>query len=534
MRSLTYLLVTIIKNMVKQLFKKPALLIVYALLIGLMTFSLIGSGSNARPPMSFVNNDGVFQIIVFALFLFVAYVTLSKGLKQGSTFFSMPDVNLLFTSPIRPQTVLVYGIVRQMGTSALATLFMCFQIPNLVNFFGLSPRGIFAVLTGWFILMLSVQSSTLCIYSLTAPYPNRRRAGKYILNGLLIVLVAALFVYFLYHNAKLEALYSFFQLPVIDFFPYVGWLSAYIKYSISGDYLRALLFLLPAVVVPVIGILFVRRSESDYYEDVLQMTETMHATRATVKEGKVSWNAVFANLKTGKSGMVGKGRGASAFFFRHLTEQRRTGILLFDKMSIVMIAIAAFGGFFMRNLVQEGEVELFLAEVIGVASLSYILYFTSIMGKFTYELSKPYIYLVPAPNVMKLFFSNLASVLKAFAEGIVAFSIFAVLIGASWWYVPLAALVFAAMSQLYISMTILTQRIVGDTKSRIITSLIYFLCGGFLLVPGLVVFAVLMYVFSQFNPSLIFISYLGYFLYACGVSTLVMFLGQGVLQTGDV
>ncbi len=533
MRSLAYLLTTILKNMIKQLFKKPALLIIYVVVFGLMVFSLAGSG-NSRSEISLPNSGAIMQIIVFALFLFVSYMTLSKGLKQGSTFFSMPDVNILFTAPIRPQTVLVYGIIRQMGMSALATLFMCFQIPNMVNFFGLTPTGIIAVLSGWFMLMLSVQSSTLCVYSLTAPYPSRRKAGKYILNGLMIVLVASLFIYFLYRNAELEAFLTFFQLPAVDFFPYVGWLSAYVKYMISGDFVRAFLFLLPAVLVPMAGIILVRRSESDYYEDVLQMTETMHANRLAMKEGKTAANRALGDVKTGKSGLVGKGRGASAFFFRHLTEQRRTGLILFDKMSIVVIAIAVFGGFFMRNLIRIGESELFIAEVLGVAFLSYVLYFTSIMGKFTYELSKPYIYLVPAPSVLKLFYSNLASVVKAFAEGIVAFLIFAVLIGANWWYVPLAALVYAAMSQLYISMTILTQRIVGDTKSKLITSIVYFLCGGLLLVPGLVLFAVLMYFLSQFNPSLIFISYLGYFLYTCGVSALVMFLGQGVLQSGDV
>jgi hypothetical protein len=519
--------------MIKQLIRKPALLIIYILFFGLMAFSILGS-SGSRTEINLQNGGSIMQIIIFALFLFVSYMTLSKGLKQGSTFFSMPDVNLIFTAPIRPQTVLVYGIFRQMGMSALTTLFMCFQIPNMINFFGLTATGVFAVLTGWFFLVFSVQASTLCIYSLTAPYPDRRKAGKYILNGLMAVLIVALFVYFLNGNAKIEAVFSFFQLPAVDFFPYVGWLSAYIKYMVSGEYIRALLFLLPAILVPMAGIILVRRTESDYYEDVLQMTETMHANRVSIKEGKTAANQNLGEVKTGKSGLVGKGRGASAFFFRHLTEQRRTGLILFDKMSIIVIAIAVFGGFFMRNNIQSGEVEVFFVEVIGVAVLSYVLYFTSIMGKFTYELSKPYIYLIPAPNVMKLFYSNLASVVKALAEGIVAFSIFAILIGANWWYVPLATLIYAAMSQLYISMTILTQRIMGDAKSKLVTSLVYLLCGGLLLMPGLVIFSASMYFLSQFYPSLIFISYLGYFIYACGVSTLVMFLGQGVLQSGDV
>ena len=64
----------------------------------------------------------------FLLLAFVSFSSFSKGLNQGSTFFSMPDVNFLFPSPIHPMKVLLYGTIRQMGMSAIASLFLLLQI----------------------------------------------------------------------------------------------------------------------------------------------------------------------------------------------------------------------------------------------------------------------------------------------------------------------------------------------------------------------------------------------------------------------
>ena len=536
MRSIFYLLRTILKNMLRQLLRKPAQLIAYLVFGGLMVFSALNSGGERGEggQAMLAAAAPYFFAIVFALFLFISFLTINKGLKQGSTFFSMSDVNFMFTSPIRPQTVLIYGMIRQLGLSLLMTLFMCFQIPNLINFFGLDAMGIFAMLSGWFFLVMSVQASTLCIYSLTAPVPSRRSVGKYILYGLAVVLGLGFIAFLALQKGDYTKIPEFFQLPIVGFFPFAGWLMGYVRYLIEGNVLLALLHLTPALLFPAIGLVLVRRTESDYYEDVLSITEISHATRTAIKDGKPAFTQNLGDVKTGKSGLVGRGRGASAIFFRHLTEQRRTGLYLVDKMSILAVGAAVVAGFIFRFIINAGEMEPFLAEVIGVAALAYLLYFTSIMGKFTQELTKPFIYIIPASNFSKLFFSNLATVVKAAIEGLVAFSILAVMIGSDPWYPICATLVYAAMSQIYISMTILTQRILGDTKSKFLNAIVYLVCGGILLAPGIAVFSVSLYFLHTLMPALIFLAYLAAFVYATLISLLILFLGRGVLQAGDV
>lgn len=531
MRALSYLFFTSIKNAVRQILKKPAMIILYLFLIGMMIFAMI---PNQRSVTSSFDMTPVLRAIAFCLFGFISYTSISKGLKQGSTFFSMPDVNFLFTSPIRPQSVLLYGVVRQMGMSAMATLFMCFQVPNMRSLLHLDGTGIFAVISGWFIMLVCAQVVSLCTYSLTAPHPKRRRIGNYLMYGLIVLVTAGLAVYLLTRGGDMQAVPEYFDLPVIDFVPLAGWINAYVMGMITGETDTALLFLLLALFFPALGIALVRRTDSDYYEDVLQATEQIYVTKQAMKDGKLGAKNMNQNIRAGKSGIAGKGRGASVFFYRHLTEQRRTGMTILDKGSFVIIAVAVIGGIILKNLTDKGDIEPFFSGLAALGVLSYILYFLTVSGKFTQELTRPFIYLVPAPDILKLFYSNLAAVLKALIEGLVSFSVIAVLAGLPWWYVPLAACTYASLSQLYISMSILTQRILGGSNSKILSTIIYLVSASILLVPGAVLFGVLQAIFYSNGRELLFISYLAAIAYNIFISTLVLLLGKGILRDAEM
>ena len=236
------------------------------------------------------------------------------------------------------------------------------------------------------------------------------------------------------------------------------------------------------------------------------------------------------NVKAGKSGIAGKGTGASTFFYRHLTEQRRTGFMILDKSSIVIIGISLIAGFVLRNLTASKEISVFAAGIGSFVGLSYMLFFLTMSGKFTQELSKPFIYLVPASNVAKLFFSNLSTVVKSLLEGLIGFGAITVLAGLPIWFAPAAAITYATLSQIYISMSILTQRILGSNTSKLLNTMMYFLSGSIVLGPGILLYAILMAVFYNVNPGLAVIAYFAAILYNMLASFLVMYLGRGILE----
>ena len=56
------------------------------------------------------------------------------------------------------------------------------------------------------------------------------------------------------------------------------------------------------------------RTDQDYYEDVLQSTETSFNAQVAAREGRVSENAP-KNISLGRTGLGG-GWGASAFYYK--------------------------------------------------------------------------------------------------------------------------------------------------------------------------------------------------------------------------
>ena len=59
-------------------------------------------------------------------------------------------MNLLFPSPMKPQSVLMFRLATQLGTALIATIYIVFQLPNLMLNLGLSGWGAAAILITWF------------------------------------------------------------------------------------------------------------------------------------------------------------------------------------------------------------------------------------------------------------------------------------------------------------------------------------------------------------------------------------------------
>ena len=117
MSSLRYLFFTQLKNQVKELLHRPSQLVSVILVAALLGFMLLGSSApvNAQEllPSSYLS------AMVLAFYALMFFMVAHNGLASGASFYTMADVSLLFSSPISNRRVLLYGLVRQMGTSVL-------------------------------------------------------------------------------------------------------------------------------------------------------------------------------------------------------------------------------------------------------------------------------------------------------------------------------------------------------------------------------------------------------------------------------
>ncbi|MGI6778524.1 MAG: putative ABC exporter domain-containing protein [Acetivibrionales bacterium] len=166
MKPLLFLLRKRIKNQITDLRKKPAALagyVIAALFIILMiAVSFFTPSSLLRK-----GSSEAFGAVVTAGVLAFSYFSIKQGINKGSSFFRLSDVNLVFTSPISPKKVLVYGFIQQLILSFAVVLFVSIQIPNLKNNFPVTRIGILIIYIGVFFLFLTMQLAGMLIYSFT-------------------------------------------------------------------------------------------------------------------------------------------------------------------------------------------------------------------------------------------------------------------------------------------------------------------------------------------------------------------------------
>ena len=136
MSALFYLGRIKLKNQLKSLIQKPARLICVLLLAACLLLTLV-SGSLSRPDRE-LRDLGELTAICLALYFLMFLLTANAGFSRGGNLFNLSDVNMLFTAPLRPQTVLFYGLLQQMATSLLIGIFLLFQYATLHEAYGIS------------------------------------------------------------------------------------------------------------------------------------------------------------------------------------------------------------------------------------------------------------------------------------------------------------------------------------------------------------------------------------------------------------
>ena len=177
---------------------------------------------------------GCIILITAAVILFSIY----GGDKSGTKIFTMPDVNFLFASPLPPQSVLMFRTVLQMGVAILSSLYLLFQIPNLVLNVGLNIWTCFAIFLGYAFLLYFSRIVSVFTYTVASTNTNIK---KYIRPFVIIVfaLIVGVYAYNLYY-LKAGYLYSFLNMfhNWCEYIPIFGWMAGLILSVNEAEYLK--------------------------------------------------------------------------------------------------------------------------------------------------------------------------------------------------------------------------------------------------------------------------------------------------------
>jgi hypothetical protein len=518
MRPLLYLLKRNLVNSVRELAKKPGVLIAYIIIAVFFALFLITSIVMPSRQLQ-AGSAEEFGAIVLMLILMIVYFGIRQGITSGSSFFRQADVNLVFTAPIAPQQVLVYGFIRQFFMTLMAALFVLFQIPNLRNNFAIGPAGVLVIIAGIILLFFSTQLFGMLVYSV-ASRSARTRSG--LVSGLNIFVglwLAGFMPVLLEKKDLLQAAVVYLNSRIFDCLPLVGWFKALLMVAVGGTggaFLLNLALILAAIAVMVF-ILYALKT--DYYEDVLVATDSREQAIRAKKEGRAGWNW---NTRARKIKYRFTGTGAMAVLQRHLLEYRKTGWFFVDGSSLIVMAI----GIASKYLFPFSSMTTTLYFSV------YFLFFFSLQGKWSQELGRPFIYLIPASSAAKVFYATLAGVLKSGVDGLLLFAVAGFMFKSDIATVLLCALVYMTFGAVYTYGDVLARKLFGQTHSRNLALFVKMFLLLFIIAPGIIIS-----VFSNsilgaaFNPELAsYISFLALAAYNLIACALMLFMARSIFK----
>ncbi len=523
MSPLLYLSIKKIKNGFLNMLRKPAQLIFIVFICAMLIFTIFSSGKQ-NIAFSGLQNKGILSGVIFLFYSLNALLVIYQGFQQGSTLFKMPDVNLLFTSPINSISVLFYGMIWQLLSYVIFNLFLLFQYDWMRDSFGISLVHLLIIILIFALLLLSAQLCSMLIYIFSAGNEKRKKLFKGIFVGVCAALVAYVFITWLISGVSPMELVSRVSTSAPVFlFPISGWLTAVAYGVITKNYILALGFFFLWLIIFLLGVRLIKTGRNDYYEDVLVSTETNFNRAEEAKLGKIKDTAgkkrLSKALSSGKTG-INKGSGASALYYKHKVENRRKNPFILGWPDLFFAVFAAAFSYFMKD--EGGLIPVaamvFYMQIFGVA-----------MGRLLLELQLHYIYLIPEKPFKKLIWGMMETIRK--------YPLVAILIAVPVGIIQKLSVietisfifVITSTNLLLLSLNLLIDRFLGNAFANMKAVLIffYFFAAAISVAPGVVLGVIAAEVIGMSATALAFFIIAAWsFL----ISILYIFLSRNILQ----
>lgn len=535
---LVYLTAVKLKNQLKEAVKHPAKLIYIIVLAAALVLSTIGGHVNSEHIEMRPLHELTAIMVLFYSFMFL--MTFLNGVNGGAgnyPMFTLSDVSVLFPSPLRPNKVLFYGLFRQLGLSFLLGFFLLFQYNWLHGLYGVEYSHLLLIVVGYGLCLFLGQVCAMAVYTRTSGNDRARSISKICVYGLTLAFVAGLLLRCL---PKLLSLAGAAEAALMTvgleagaeylasvgvFFPVSGWAAGVIGGLFTQNYLMTGLCALLMLAALGLALGLVIKNKNNYYEDVLQTAEVAQSAITAKREGQPA-EVMPKKVRVGKTGL-GRGEGASALFFKHMLENRRSGAFLFSKMSLIFMLVIV-GCTILYSFIFSDEEDKTAAFVAVFTMSTYMQIFSESTGRFNWELTKPYIYLLPEPPLKKLLWGIGENLLADCCEAVAIFVPVSLILGLGPLETVLCMVARITFALLFISGNMLVERIFGSVRSKGLMLFFYFVAMMLLAAPGIILGALMTTLLSGGTGML-----LGMALANVPIAVLVMFLCRNLLQYSE-
>ena len=384
-----------------------------------------------------ITKEQIVDLVVSAVFLLVLATNILNA-QNSSKIFLPADVPMLFSSPMRPQSVLMFRLLCTLGTSLIVSLFMLFQLPNLTINAGLPLWGAISLIVVYAMILVFSTLVQVIFYTIT----SKMKTGTGNIKTFLAVVYGAIFLGFAAFTAisklsLVEGLFAYFASTKTYWVPFWGWLRGISYYACIGDIPMSLIYLGLFVVACAVLVLIIWKLKADFYEDAMFAAE--HKAEQLESAKKAAKGGVTTREKERKASLDREGfhygSGANVFLYKAVFNRFRFAKLkVFSTTMIIYTIVAGVVAWFARGY-THGDAFFIPAAVLGVMA-----FYRTMGDPIREDTSRDFFMLIPASHHKKLMYSILGSLSVTAIDLLLPMVVAAIMLKAS----PLNVLVWFA------------------------------------------------------------------------------------------
>lgn len=350
--------------------------------------------------------------IVLIMLLYNIYIS---G-RSGTEIFMMADVNFLFPAPLKPQTILMFKTILQMGLVVVGSLYMLFQIPNLVLNLGLGMDLVVLLLIMWILALLAAKLCSVFVYTLTATHESLRKYVRplVILIALGLVFLTVTVARAQYDEMILDAIFAMYGSKIAWSIPFIGWMAGLVYAYLIKDFVTVCIYSVLMVVGFVVCILGIWHMKADFYEDALVKASITQQKMEAAKTGIQKERK--RKRKLNRENEIGRGSGASAFFFKEMHNRKR-----FAWLSVATNSMLFYLGVALVLSIPKRYDSTFPGMIFFGSCMLLIIFFKSYVGILQKECEMNFIYLIPESAHKKISYLMLAEAAELLMDILPAF-----------------------------------------------------------------------------------------------------------------
>ena len=353
-----------------------------------------------------LDKAGITDLIVTAAFFLMITMSMMGADKSGQLF-KPADVTLLFPSPMKPQSVLMFRLMLNLGLNLFLAIYMLFQLPNLILNAGFSVWGSFSIIIAYGLVMAFSTLAQVTIYTVFSKGEGNKKKniGK-ILLAFYVILGISFIIYQKATNTDIAtAAVAFFGNKNTFWIPFYGWLRGMVYFAVTGENTKSLIYMALFIIACIVLIFVIWKTDADFYEDAMYSAEKMSKL---VEESKNSAKGGIITREKKRSDKIERdgfhyGSGANVFFYKALMNRFRFSFLkIFSKTMVIGLAAA----FFSAYLVMDNNIGIDRFIVPGSVLLM-ITFYRTLGNPLQEDLSREFFVLVPDSELKKILYSLL-------------------------------------------------------------------------------------------------------------------------------